>query len=164
MRYAGPVQLLVAQGATIAALGFQNGRTAKNGMSDSHPPHRDLGRRRRPKLTDGQRRVQMQVRLSESEREQLRTIAAQQGVSVPRLLVEAALGAGESPAGRRAVMGQLFELRRLLATVANNVNQLARLANISGEVPARSDGALRDVRDLMVRIDVALDELAGRRA
>ncbi|MGO9973434.1 MAG: plasmid mobilization protein [Solirubrobacteraceae bacterium] len=133
-------------------------------MSDSHPPHRDLGRRRRPKLTDGQRRVQMQVRLSESEREQLRTIAAQQGVSVPRLLVEAALGAGESPAGRRAVMGQLFELRRLLATVANNVNQLARLANISGEVPARSDGALRDVRDLMVRIDVALDELAGRRA
>jgi hypothetical protein len=30
----------------------------------------------------------------------------------------------------------LFELRRLLATVANNGNQLAKVANTSGALPA----------------------------
>jgi len=103
------------------------------------------------------------VRVSESERVELARRATEQGVSVSRLLVESALAGGESPEGRRAVMAQLFELRRLLATVANNVNQLARAANVSGQLPGRVDGALADARDVMVRIDVALDELAGRR-
>ena len=34
------------------------------------------------------------------------------------------------------MVAELFEIRRLLATVANNVNQLARSANISGQVAA----------------------------
>jgi copper(I)-binding protein len=34
---------------------------------------------------------------------------------------------------------ELRENRRLLATIANNVNQLARLSNISGDVPARAE-------------------------
>ena len=38
------------------------------------------------------------------------------------------------------MIAELFELRRLLATVANNVNQLAKTANISGEIPARASG------------------------
>lgn len=58
--------------------------------------------------------------------------AAELGVSLPRLLVEAALEGRQTPAGRREEIAALFEIRRLLATVANNVNQLARSANISG--------------------------------
>jgi len=77
------------------------------------------------------------------------------------LLVESALGGGESPEGRRVVMAQLFEVRRLLATMANNVNQLARSANVTGQVPTALSGSLADARDLMLRIDVMLDELAG---
>jgi hypothetical protein len=55
---------------------------------------------------------------------------------VPHLLVESALSGVETPAERRAWIAGLFELRRLLATVANNVNQLAKVANTSGELPA----------------------------
>ena len=55
---------------------------------------------------------------------------------MPRLLVESALSGVETPAERRAWIAELFELRRLLATVANNVNQLAKVANTSGELPA----------------------------
>ena len=55
-------------------------------------------------------------------------------MSVPRLMVESALSGVETPTERRATITELFETRRLLATVANNVNQLARSANISGQV------------------------------
>ena len=66
----------------------------------------------------------------------MRARAGELGVSVPRLLVESALSGVETPAERRAWIAGLFELRRLLATVANNVNQLAKVANTSGELPA----------------------------
>jgi hypothetical protein len=94
------------------------------------------GRRRRGRKPEP-RRVSQQVLLSESERERLRERAAELGVSVPRLLVEAALEGRETPTDRRRELAELFEVRRLLATVANNVNQLARAANISGQVPER---------------------------
>lgn len=129
-------------------------------MTESHPPSRALPRRRRANATEARTRLQP-VRVSEEERQRLVELAAEQRVSVSRLLVESALGGGESPEGRRAVMAQLFELRRLLATMANNVNQLARTANITGQVPMALSGSLVDARDLMLRIDVMLDELAG---
>jgi hypothetical protein len=74
--------------------------------------------------------------VSEVEGVGLRARAAGLGVSVPRLLVESALSGVETPAERRAWIAEVFELRRLLATIANNINQLARTANISGEVAA----------------------------
>lgn len=129
-------------------------------MTESHPPSRALPRRRRANATEARTRLQP-VRVSEEERQRLVELAAEQRVSVSRLLVESALGGGESPEGRRAVMAQLFELRRLLATMANNVNQLARSANMTGQVPTALSGSLADARDLMLRIDVMLDELAG---
>ncbi len=103
-----------------------------------------------------------QVKLTTEEREQLRSRAAELGVSVPRLLVEAALdGRSQTPTERRLELAELFEVRRLLATVANNVNQLARSANISGEVGAeqRLERTLGDVDELVGR----LRELTGVR-
>lgn len=129
-------------------------------MTESHPPSRALPRRRRANATEARTRLQP-VRVSEEERQRLVELAAEQRVSVSRLLVESALGGGESPEGRRVVMVQLFELRRLLATMANNVNQLARSANVTGQVSTALSGSLADARDLMLRIDVMLDELAG---
>ena len=92
------------------------------------------------------------VRVSQREREGLQLRAAALGVSVPRLLVESALSGVETPAERRAWMAELFELRRLVATVANNVNQLAKVANTTGELPAagRLSGTLGEVRELLV--------------
>ena len=75
-----------------------------------------------------------QVTLTKAERDQLRTRAAELRVSVPRLMVESALSGVETRTERRHLVAELFEARRLLATVANNVNQLARSANISGQV------------------------------
>jgi hypothetical protein len=126
------------------------------------PDPRPVGRRRRARETVA-RRAQIQVKATESERDQLRARAAQLGVSVPRLMVESALDGGGSLTAteRREGMAELFEVRRLLATVANNVNQLARLANISGEVAAgeRLERTLGEVDGLVAR----LRELTGAR-
>jgi len=133
-------------------------------MSDtpapSRPPSRTLPRRRRANAAKPRDRQQL-VWLTAEEKLALVSRAAEENVSVSRLLVESALAGGESPEGRRAVMVELLQLRRLLATIANNVNQLARAANVSGEVSPRAEATFADVRDLMLRIDVTVDELAG---
>ena len=107
------------------------------------------------------REIVQKVKLTVGEREQLRARAVEMGVSVPRLLVESALEGVQTPTERRQEVAELFEVRRLLATVANNVNQLARAANISGDVSAatRLEGALDDVEGLVGR----LRELTGAR-
>jgi hypothetical protein len=118
--------------------------------SDSRP----LGRSRRER-EPVPRRVFQQVKLTEEERDQLRARAAELGVSVPRLMVESALGGatGMAPDRQREV-AELFEVRRLLATVANNVNQLARLANTTGEVgmQTRLEDALAEVEEVVGRV------------
>lgn len=100
------------------------------------------------------RRVYQQVKLTGGERELLRARAAELGVSVPRLLVESALEGRETSTERRQQVAGLFEVRRLLATVANNVNQLARSANVSGEVAVgeRLERTLVEVDELLLRI------------
>ena len=100
--------------------------------------------------------------VTESEREQLRARAAELGVSVPRLMVESALSDDAWTAtDRRRLLAELFETRRLLATVANNVNQLARSANISGQVDTggRLERTLAEVEELLG----GLRELTGAR-
>jgi hypothetical protein len=101
------------------------------------------------------------VTLTVAEREQLRARAAELGVSVPRLMVESALQGVETPTDRKQQVAELFEVRRLLATVANNVNQLARSANISGQVDAgrRLEQTLGEVDELLAR----MREMTGAR-
>lgn len=103
-----------------------------------------------------------QVKLTEEEQTRLAALAEEQEVTIQRLLVESALaGVGETPARRRQAMVELFAIRRVLATNANNLNQIARLANISGDVPAGLDVVLLELRGLVGRIDGAIDGLAG---
>ncbi len=94
------------------------------------------------------------MKLTDEERKQLRARAAELGVSVPRLMVESAINGVETPTDRRRMIAELFEVRRLLATVANNVNQLAKAANISGEVGSeqRLERTLIEVNELLVRM------------
>ena len=100
------------------------------------------------------RHVIQKVKLTEAERGQLRARAAELGVSVPRLMVESALSGIETPTDRRRLVAELFETRRLLATVANNVNQLAHSANISGQVHEgrRLGQTLADVDELVAQL------------
>ena len=122
---------------------------------------RPVGRVRRRRETDA-RRVSKQVLLTAQEQERLRARAGECGVSVPRLLVESALSGVETPAERRAWIAELFELRRVLATVANNVNQLAKTANITGELSmgarlTRTLGASSTASDIIIDCTAPLD-------
>jgi Bacterial mobilisation protein (MobC) len=117
------------------------------------PDARPKGRVRRGRES-APRRVYQQVKLTEEERDQLRARAAELGMSVPRLLVESALSGVETPTDRRRMIADLFEVRRLLATIANNVNQLAHAANISGQVSEglRLEQTLADVDEILVAL------------
>jgi Bacterial mobilisation protein (MobC) len=117
------------------------------------PEARPKGRVRRGREAEP-RRVYQQVKLTEEERDRLRQRAAELRVSVPRLMVESALSDIETPTDRRRLVAELFETRRLLATVANNVNQLAHSANISGQVHEgrRLEQTLADVDALVAQL------------
>jgi hypothetical protein len=126
----------------------------------AEPDARPRGRVRRARAPVA-RHVIQKVKLTETERDLLRARAAKLGISVPRLMVESALSEVETATDRRRLVAELFETRRLLATVANNVNQLARSANISGQVTEgrRLERALAEVDELVVQ----LRQLTGAR-
>ena len=113
-------------------------------------PEGRVRRAREPVARD----VIQKVKLTGEERNQLRARATELGVSVPRLMVESALSGVETSTDRRRLVAELFETRRLLATVANNVNQLARSANISGQVSEgrRLEQTLAEVDDLVAEL------------
>jgi hypothetical protein len=119
----------------------------------AEPTTRPKGRVRRAREPVA-REVIQKVKLTEEERDQLRAKAAEVGVSVPRLMVESALSGVETPTDRRRLVAELFETRRLLATVANNVNQLAHSANISGQVHEgrRLEQTLADIDELVAEL------------
>ncbi|MGO4591822.1 plasmid mobilization relaxosome protein MobC [Paenarthrobacter sp. 2TAF44] len=81
-------------------------------------------------------------------------------MTVPNLLVSTALSEGtDSPTERRAIMAELMSLHLLLARSSNNINQIARQANATGEYPAEAREALQHIRSVAMRIDDAIDGL-----
>lgn len=128
-------------------------------LDDPYLLQSGTGTRRRRIL--GGRQKRYVVRVSETEEGYLRRLALAHRVSVQRLLVEStmAAGSGQSLADRRAVIANLFALYRLAANVANNVNQIAKVANATGELGSELGAALDAVRRVAVRIDAQIDEL-----
>lgn len=109
----------------------------------------------------GARQHAHQVKVTAQEEAALTRLAAELGVSVPRLLVESALSpTGEGVSDRRDAMRNLFALRRQLAGLTTNVNQIARAVNTDGRLPIGSAGTLRSIEDLVDKIDGAIDGLA----
>src|SRR3954451_19473525 len=130
-------------------------------MSEPHPSRRQLRRRRRANVAGG-RQHSHRVLVTPEEEAQLVRLAEEQQVSVPRLLIEAALaGEGETPTQRRQAMVALFGLRRSLAGMAINLNQLAARANASDEFPREATAVLPQLRSAARRIDEAIDRLAA---
>lgn len=117
--------------------------------------------RRRRANEPGGRQHSHRVKVTPEEEAVLVQLALAQGVTVPRLLVEAATSrSGESSTERRAAIAELLAVRRLLAAVSNNVNQLAKHANSGEEFPEEAAMTVRAVRRLVPRIDAAADALA----
>lgn len=128
-----------------------------------------LGRRDRSK--DGRRPCVVFLRLTEEERESLAVPAADQGVSVQRYLLECAeaVQAGgvvvETASDRREAIAGLVGVRRLLASIANNANQVAKAAN-SGGLPLAQSEALatfRAARRASDRVFELIDGMLAKR-
>ena len=85
----------------------------------------------------GRRLIRQEVTLTPTEQQQLRERAAQLEVTVPRLMVEAALAGTQTLTERADIRLRLDQLVQLLANIANNVNQVAHQANIEGRVVRR---------------------------
>ncbi len=130
-------------------------------MSEEAPRGRLFTRRRRANV-EGGRPIEHKVRVSVEEEGMLAQRAEAQHATIPRLLVESALAASaaETPLERRNAMAELFALHRLLAAISNNVNQIAKVTNVTGEVQDEMVVTLRKVRQVAERIDTAIDGLS----
>lgn len=107
----------------------------------------------------------MVLKLSDAEVGMLNSLAAAQGISRQAVLMRAVLTGGSEAAARyERLREELASTRFVLATVANNVNQLAHQANsfaVSGGTPVSADEVARvseSVRDVVARVDA----IAGR--
>lgn len=129
--------------------------------ASSPRPGGGMLRRRRRANAEGGREASHRVRVTAAESEQLTALADAQGITVARLLVESALaGDREIASQRRDAIIELFAVRRLLAAVSNNVNQVARHANAGEEFPAEAAAVLGAVRRLVPQLSAAAEALA----
>jgi hypothetical protein len=102
------------------------------------------------------------LRLNSAERDMLDAGAALHGLKLSRFLVEAgrAMGRGSSVGERRELIDELMGIRTLLGRTSSNINQIAKWANSNSAFPDDAEAAVRFARDLMLRIDAVVRELA----
>lgn len=116
------------------------------------------GGRKRERASDP-REHRVVVRLSDAEFAMVTALSEAQGVSRPAVLMRALLTGGPEAAARyERLREELAATRFLLATVANNVNQLAHQANtfaLSGGVPV----AASDVRAVALDVGKTVDRI-----
>lgn len=118
-------------------------------------------RRRRRANVPGGRRHSHEVKVTPEEEALLLQRAEAQRVTIPRLLVESALAPqGETPTQRRELLAEMFAVHRLLGNLANNVNQIAKATNATGEWQPETSATLEAVRRTSGRIDDAINRLA----
>lgn len=129
-------------------------------MSEEENAHRpNLSRRRRANTPAGTKK-RRDVWVTAEEEVALVARAEREKVTVPNLLVSAALAERtDSPTERRAVIAELMQLHNLLARSSNNINQLARQANATGEFPVEAREGLKHLRSVAMRIDRAIEGL-----
>jgi len=123
------------------------------------------GRRgpRRLRRQPGGRPHAVKVLLSDAERERITARAAELGVSVPRLLVEAALADGtrQTVSERHGLLAEFTGARRLVAKVSNNLNQLTAAMHSTGEVGPQLEATLHAAARTLARLERAA-EVLGR--
>jgi len=134
-------------------------------MTDPSTPKKKLSRRRRANVAGGRERKGQvvhshRVLVTAEEEALLVALAAQQRVSVPRLLMERALSDRETSTDRRDAMARFFAFRRQLTGLATNVNQLARAANIDGQTAVGTRAAIAEIRAVVEKLDAAIEDLA----
>ena len=97
--------------------------------------------------------------MTEDEHDKLTELAAEAGVSIPRFLIESALGGGVKPSQRRIMVTELLAAKNQVAGAANNLKQLARWANTNEAYPPGADRAAEALADALERLSVAVDRV-----
>ena len=115
---------------------------------------RRLSRRRARNVTGG-RPFRHEVKVSEAEEAQLVILAARHRVTIPRLLVMSTLERSDeiTAADKRELLTELFVIHRLLGNLTNNVNQIAKVANSTRELPPQTDAVLSAAWAALRRVD-----------
>ena len=103
----------------------------------------------------------VRVSMSEAERAQLMMLEQQTGLSPSALMVEAVFGSADPVAVqlRRNQLAELIQMRHQMATIANNVNQIARHANSTGEVLPETVETLQEARRFGADVLAKIEEL-----
>jgi hypothetical protein len=102
------------------------------------------------------------VRLTEVEEHQIRDRAESAGLSAQRFLVEAALsGSAAAAAQRRRAERDAERARVILASISNNVNQLAKWANTNHALPETFDACIDDIRRATSAVTEAAQSLGS---
>jgi hypothetical protein len=128
-------------------------------MSEGNAPRSRFARRRRANAPAGTKK-RRDLWVTAAEEAALVARAARERVTVPNLLISAALSeSSETPTERKAAAAELMALHTLLARVSNNVNQIARHANAGDEFPQDARVVLAYVRDVAIRIDRVVEGL-----
>jgi len=125
-----------------------------------HPvPSASNGAARRHRIEGGRPR-HVKIRFTDAEYNAIVARAIEARVSIPRLLVDSALVRRHRHAViSSALIAELVGLRRLVAGLANNINQIARKLNSGGTPDAGIPAAAEAVRRAMGRLDAALVSL-----
>ncbi|RFA06421.1 hypothetical protein B7R54_18740 [Subtercola boreus] len=133
-------------------------------MSDSSREGRLFGRRRRANVPTEQRRSKRyEVSVSPMEDAHLRARAEVLEVTVPRLLFESAMNAQvRTDTEWKLVGAELFRVSRLMKSVSDNMNQLAKFANSEGRFPAEAEDVYAEYRRLLPKLEATIDRLAGQ--
>ena len=105
--------------------------------------------------------VRVKVSMSETERAQLLALEQRTGMSPSALMVEAVFGSADPVAIqlRQSQLSELLQMRRLMATIANNVNQIARHANSTGELLPEATETVRQAREFGEEVLAKIEEL-----
>ena len=103
------------------------------------------------------------VRVNPEEDAALMRLAAHQNMSVPRLLVESALrpDTSVSRADIQELITTLFGLSQQISAVGVNLNQIAKVANASGEVPDDLGNVFQGLKQLYFKTEQAIDDVAS---
>ncbi len=118
--------------------------------------------RRRARNVSGGRPFKHEVKVSEAEEAQLLVAASRHGVTVPRLLVMSALERSDeiTSADKRELLVELFTIHRLLGNMANNVNQIARAVNSTGDLPGQTGAVMSVLWSTMQRVNREIDRFS----
>jgi len=107
----------------------------------------------RRRATDGPRRHEVRVRLSDAENRELRRRATEGRVSLSRYLVDGVLDRPATATERRMRKAELHRVHRLIAGMATHIHQLSKLADPAAEIPPETSVALVDLRRLTAAVE-----------